>query len=52
MFEYAIKATDLISSRKPKKMWAASKCATARGLTKIFITDLCRIALGEKAFPE
>ncbi|MGC8603438.1 MAG: heterodisulfide reductase-related iron-sulfur binding cluster [Desulfomonilaceae bacterium] len=24
----------------------------ARGLTKIFITDLCRMALGEKAFPE
>jgi Fe-S oxidoreductase len=25
---------------------------TARGLKKIFITDLCRMALGEKAFPE
>jgi Fe-S oxidoreductase len=24
----------------------------ARGLRKIFITDLCRMALGEKAFPE
>ncbi len=24
----------------------------ARGLTKIFLTDLCRMALGEKAFPE
>jgi Fe-S oxidoreductase len=26
--------------------------ATARGLNKIFITDLCRMALGEKTFPE
>jgi Fe-S oxidoreductase len=25
---------------------------TARGLKKIFITDLCRMALGEKGFPE
>ena len=25
---------------------------TARGLNKIFITDLCRMALGEKAFPQ
>jgi ferredoxin len=25
---------------------------SARGLNKIFITDLCRMALGEKAFPE
>jgi Fe-S oxidoreductase len=26
--------------------------AAARGLAKIFITDLCRMALGEKAFPD
>ncbi|MFH0788621.1 MAG: (Fe-S)-binding protein [Pseudomonadota bacterium] len=25
---------------------------TARGLNKIFVTDLCRMALGEKPFPE
>jgi len=24
----------------------------ARSLTKIFVTDLCRMALGEKVFPE
>ncbi len=33
-------------------MWVASKPATARGLKKIFIIALCRMALGEKAFPE
>ena len=29
-----------------------SRPASARNLKKIFITDLCRMALGEKAFPE
>lgn len=32
--------------------WILGRPTAARGLKKIFITDLCRMALGEKAFPE